>query len=93
MAKKDDKWVMFRNYMVNELGITKEDIRDWIRDIVREEVKKVVSNAYEHYSIEDMIKKEIYESRIFGTARFKDSIIDATAKILAKNLEVKQKGY
>lgn len=93
MAKKDDKWVMFRNYMVNELGITKEDIREWIRDIVREEVKKVVSNTYEHCSIEDMIKREIYESEIFGTARFKDSIIDATAKILAKNLEVKQKGY
>ena len=93
MGKKDDKWIMFRNYMVNELGITKEDIREWIRDIVREEVKKVVSNAYERFSIEDMIKREIYEAGVFGTARFKDSVINETAKILAKNLEVKQKGY
>lgn len=35
MASKDDKWVMFRNYMHNELGITKEDIRKWIDDSVK----------------------------------------------------------
>lgn len=32
MAGKNDKWLMFRNYMINELGITKEDIREWIED-------------------------------------------------------------
>ncbi len=26
MASKNDKWVMFRNYMANELEITKEDV-------------------------------------------------------------------
>ena len=46
MACKNDKWVMFRNYMHNELGITKEDIAEWIQDAIRDEVKNVVSNAY-----------------------------------------------
>ncbi len=41
MATKDDKWVMFRNYMHNELGITKEDIRMWINEAVKEEAKKM----------------------------------------------------
>lgn len=36
MAKKDDKWVMFCNLVFNEMGITKEDIREWINDIVKE---------------------------------------------------------
>lgn len=40
MAGKNDKWLMFRNYMINELGITKEDIREWIQDAVRIEAKK-----------------------------------------------------
>ena len=40
MARQDDKWVMFRNYMHNELGITKEDIRQWITDAVNEQVKQ-----------------------------------------------------
>jgi hypothetical protein len=31
MAGKNDKWSMFKNYMHNELGITKEDIREWIQ--------------------------------------------------------------
>ena len=33
---------MFRNYMANELGITKEDIREWIMDAVHQEVEQVV---------------------------------------------------
>ena len=38
--QKDDKWLMFKNYMHNELGITKEDIRQWIDDSVKNEAKK-----------------------------------------------------
>jgi hypothetical protein len=29
-----DKWIMFKNYMHNEMGITKEDIRQWIEEAV-----------------------------------------------------------
>ena len=27
MASKNDKWSLFKNYLHNELGITKEDIK------------------------------------------------------------------
>ena len=30
MSGKNDKWSMFKNYMHNELGITKDDIREWM---------------------------------------------------------------
>lgn len=46
MAGKNDKWLMFRNYMINELGITKEDIREWIEDAVRIEAKKLAEDAF-----------------------------------------------
>ena len=39
MSTKNDKWVMFRNYMHNELGITKDDIREWIKESIHDEVK------------------------------------------------------
>ena len=46
MAGKNDKWLMFRNYMINELGITKEDIRKWIQDAVEIEAKKLAADAF-----------------------------------------------
>jgi hypothetical protein len=46
MAGKNDKWLMFRNYMINELGITKEDIREWIQDAVRIEAKKMAEDTF-----------------------------------------------
>lgn len=32
MSEKNDKWTMFKNYIHNELGITKDDIRAWLKE-------------------------------------------------------------
>lgn len=57
MAGKNDKWLMFRNYMINELGITKEDIREWIADAVRIEAKKMVADTFARENPEQMIRR------------------------------------
>lgn len=59
MAGKNDKWVMFRNYMHNELGITKEDIREWIEDSVKQEVRAVVENRFKHWDLREITENEI----------------------------------
>lgn len=59
MARKDDKWVMFRNYMHNELGITKEDIRQWITDAVNEQVKQLVANSFNSWNLKCMTEEQI----------------------------------
>lgn len=59
MAGKNDKWVMFRNYMHNELGITKEDIREWIEDSVKQEVRAVVDNRFKHWDLREITENEI----------------------------------
>ena len=56
MSTKNDKWVMFRNYMHNELCITKDDIREWIKESIHDEVKNVVNQAYGRCNIENIIK-------------------------------------
>lgn len=90
MARKDDKWVMFRNYMANELGITKEDIREWIMDAVHQEVEQVVNNAYGRCNLEDFIKKEIYDWSGWGR-QFKDTIRQEVGKQLAEKLTIEFK--
>ena len=59
MAGKNDKWSMFKNYMHNELGITKEDIREWTQEAVEMEARKMVDESFSKYSINDRISREI----------------------------------
>lgn len=87
MAGKNDKWLLFKNYMHNELGITKEDIREWVHDAVREEVKNVVNNAYGKCSLEDMIRREIQSKSWFGNG-FSNEVIAACAKELVNRVDL-----
>lgn len=90
MAGKNDKWLMFRNYMANELGITKEDIREWIQDITHEEVKNVVANAYGRVDIESEIRHAIQENDYWGNGKtFGDGVKREVANILADRIDVK----
>lgn len=38
----NEKYKMFRNFMVNELGIGRDDIEEWTKEAVREQVTKLV---------------------------------------------------
>lgn len=88
MASKDDKWVMFRNFMHNELGITKEDIREWIDDSVKQVAKGMVENAFARKNPEQMIEDVIYKSDYFYKEDFNNRIVEEAAKILAKRLDI-----
>lgn len=88
MATKDDKWVMFRNYMHNELGITKEDVRTWINEAVSEEAKKIVADSFQRENPEQLIKRVIYDSSMFRNRTFKDEVIRKAGEILAERLEI-----
>lgn len=59
MACKDDKWVMFRNYMHNELGITKEDIRNWIDEAVQEQVKAIIDDRFKAWNLRTITEEQI----------------------------------
>ena len=43
---ENNKYKMFKNFMMNELQITKEDIKEWIYESIKEGSKKVVKQAY-----------------------------------------------
>lgn len=88
MSGKNDKWLMFKNYMHNELGITKEDIHEWIRDAVKEEAKNLVSQEYGKFSVRDAINKEIYETNWFGGKNLKDAVKQEVAKVLSERITI-----
>lgn len=48
-----DKYKMFRNFMVNELGISKDELMKWTKESVAEEVKKLFGQM----NVDELIKK------------------------------------
>lgn len=88
MAGKNDKWLMFRNYMINELGITKEDIREWIQDAVRIEAKKMAEDTFSRENPEQMIRRIVYDSGYFNTSSFNRTVIETAAKALVERFDV-----
>lgn len=51
-----DKYRMFKQFMHNELGITKEDIREWVKEAVREEAAKLIAKTYDDYDVKREIR-------------------------------------
>lgn len=88
MSTKNDKWVMFRNYMHNELGITKDDIREWIKESIHDEVKNVVKQAYGRCDIEGAIRREISQYEWFLKNGPSNKVIDKAAQLLMEKLEI-----
>lgn len=54
-----EKYKMFKQFMHNELGITKEDIREWIKESVREEADKMIAKTYENFDVKREIRDVI----------------------------------
>ena len=58
-----DKYKAFTNYMHNELGISKEDIRTWTKEAVYEVAETYVKNQLNERSIDQRIMDRISDSR------------------------------
>lgn len=91
MAGKNDKWSLFKNYLHNELGITKEDIRDWIDEAVRDEARKLVQQSFEKCSLRARIDDAIKDINLWGETNLKSAISLEVAKRIFEKLEIKVK--
>ncbi|WP_411735078.1 hypothetical protein [Paenibacillus sp. M2] len=92
-----------KNYMHNELGITKDDILQIIKETVQTEISKVNKIAYIERTIEDVVKQELYgsfRSDYWSRDAFKqrvskvltDNLADIVASQLSISVEVNKEG-
>ena len=75
MAEKNEKWIMFRNFMYNDLGITKADIREWIDDAITEQVKLVLDDTFKKTDIDYLVKEEI-KKQLYNSSDMRNSIMN-----------------
>ena len=91
MACRNDKWSLFKNYLHNELGITKEDIREWIEEAVREEARKLIADSFKSYDIRDRIDAAIKDFNGWGEKPLKTEIAREVANRIIEKVEIKIK--
>lgn len=75
----DDKYKMFRNFMFNELGITKEDIRDWIQEAVKEEAHRLIMKTYNNFDVGTELRRQLTD---WHSPLRQDIINDCSKKLL-----------
>jgi len=83
-----NKWLMFKNYMHNELGITKEDIREWIDDAVQQQAEKMVRNEFNNFDIQKIVKRMVTEDKFYGSESLKKEVRNEVANQLLEKLEI-----
>jgi hypothetical protein len=82
-----DKYKMFSNYMHNELGITKEDIRDWIKEAVEEIAFKMCKNEFDNFDPATIVKRVLYREDLYNSSSIKDQIKAEIAQQLLSKFE------
>lgn len=80
----ENKYKLFKNFMHNELGISKEDIHQWLKDAIKEEAKNLVEQAYGKCNIESVIKSIILDYDFFEGKTLRSSIRDRICRDLAE---------
>lgn len=91
MAEPKDKWKMFLQFMHNELGITKDDIKNWIHDAVNEVARRMVDCEYSNFSISKTIEKLVLDTSFFDGKELNNKILREIAKELANRISIKLK--
>jgi serine protease inhibitor len=87
----NDKYKMFKNFMHNELDISKIDIKEWIKEAVHEEIKNLVNKTYESFSMKEVIRETVHKE-LFKDSYWRDElkpkIREEAVKELTKNIKL-----
>ena len=86
-----DKWKMFKNYMHNELGITKEDVRMWIEEAVKEQARALIAQEHKAFDVTNIVKGIVTEKKAFGDPHLIQDIKSEVAKQLFNHLTLSLK--
>jgi len=74
--------------MHNELGITKEDIRKWIEDAVKEQAERMVKNEFDSFDVKTIVNKIVMSNSYYGSNSLKREITDEIAKQIMSKIKI-----
>ena len=78
---------MFKNYMHNELGVTKDDIRAWIKEAATEQAERMVQQEFGKFDITETITNFIKRDLESRFSYLREPIV----REIVKNLKIEIK--
>lgn len=89
MTTETEKYRAFRNFMVNELGIGRDDIQAWTKEAIAVEVAKIVGQINVEGMVQRTIDKVLHDRYSMGTNKdFSSEVRALAAKQLAERLTI-----
>nr|DAH12012.1 MAG TPA: hypothetical protein [Caudoviricetes sp.] len=85
MSEKNDKWMMFKNYMHNELGITKDDIRAWLKEAVKSQAELMLQKTFDDFDMDRFVRNHILTQMRYWTT---EEVRRQVASLLADRLVI-----
>lgn len=79
-----NKYKMFRNFMCNELGISKDDIKQWTMDSVAETARGLIGQI----NIQEIVMREAKKSIGVHYGSISQEVVKAVASELSKQIEL-----
>lgn len=55
----EDKWKLFKNYLHNELGVCKEDIKEWTREAIKEVAENYIKHQLSENTLSNVVKRAV----------------------------------
>lgn len=89
-----DKWQEFKNYMHNDLNITREDIQSWLAEAIVQESRRIVKGHVDKIDVPSLLKLEITsmvtDRSGWGSnnGKLKKEFIDNISKEIASKIQV-----
>ena len=87
---KNDKYGMFLNFMYNDLGVSKEDIKKWTQEAVERIAKDYIKNQYSSDRLDRIINQSIEET--IRNKYYAQSIREMIIEKVSNKLEIVVKG-
>ena len=69
------------------MGITKEDIRGWIKEAAEEEAKKLVNNTYDDFNVRDTIQTAADRTTSRYFKEIKSDVVDKLVSKILLNIQ------
>lgn len=79
-----NKYKVFRNFMCNELGISKDDIKQWTMDSVAETARGLIGQI----NIQEIVMREAKKSIGVHYGSISQEVVKAVASELSKQIEL-----
>ena len=74
--------------MYNELGLSKEDIRMWIKEAVHEEADKLIAKAFGDFDPKRILQELIVTEKYYGGVRLHTDLRSMMARLLIERLDI-----